>query len=57
MTQAAIEEEAESFLGCKVLAFGYEDGCLVLTLSDGRELIVGCDVGPIWWTVDQPTIQ
>lgn len=52
-----IEDEAASLLGKTLIAWGYQDGCVVITLDDGREVVMGAEHNRIWWRVDEPTLQ
>lgn len=57
VSQLELEDEAATFPGSVINAFGYQDGCVVILLGDGRQITIGAEGDRVWWSLNDPTFQ
>jgi hypothetical protein len=51
------EDDACSVLGATITQFGFENGKIVLALSDGREIFFGAEGGRVWFYLQEYTVH
>lgn len=51
------EEEADHIVGAQIMEFGFEDGCIVLTLDNGRQLQLGASGSRVWFCLQEYAVH